>query len=82
VKRRVESDPTIPPAELVDYRAWCAGRGLPPYGDPGDRESMKAAVGQWEVWERLRAEWAAAHGMAEVDLPTSGCGTPFDIDLI
>jgi hypothetical protein len=34
------------------------------------------------AWEQERAEWAAARGMVEMDLPTSGCGAPFDPDLI
>jgi hypothetical protein len=83
VKRRVDDDDVaVPPAELTDYRAWCAGRRLEPFGIPDNTESLRAAAGQWYAWERLRAEWAAAHGMDEMDLPTSGCGAPFDPDLI
>ena len=83
MRRRPESAPAAePPAELIDYRCWCAGRGVAPYGNPADLVSMRAAASQWYAWERERAEWAAAHGMDEMDLPTSGCSAPFDPDLI
>jgi hypothetical protein len=72
----------VPPPELIDYRLWCADRGLAPFGVPGDPVSMRVAASQWYAWERERAEWAAARGMVEMDLPTSGCGAPFDPDLI
>jgi hypothetical protein len=81
VKRRVESDPT-PPAELTDYPAWCRSRGLAPFGNPKDLPSMRAAVDQWNAWERLRAEWAAAHGVDEGDMESVGLTAPFDPDLI
>lgn len=82
MKRRVdESAPAEPPAELVDYRAWCAGRGLRPYGDPENPETMRAAVAQWAVWERLRRDWAAAHGVDECDLGGTGCA-PWDEGMV
>jgi len=60
VKRRVEEfGVAVPPAELVDYRRWCASRGVAPFGVPDDPVSMRAAVAQWAVWEQLRREWAA-----------------------
>jgi hypothetical protein len=83
VKRRVDDDAAaVPPAGLVDYRAWARERGLAPYGNPADPVSMRAAASQWYAWEAERAAWAAAHGIVEVDLPTSGCGAPFDPDSI
>ena len=81
MKRRGESAPPEPPAELLDYRTWCRSRGLAPFGNPKDLVSMRAAVAQWEVWERLRCEWAAAHGVDECDLGGTG-SAPFDPDAI
>ena len=83
MKRRTEeSDTAVPPAELTDYRLWARSRGLEPYGVPDDLVSMRAPVARWKAWERERAQWAEAHGMDEMDLPTSGCGAPFDWDAI
>ncbi len=83
MKRRVDDvDVAAPPAELTDYQLWCRSRGLKPYGIPDNTESMRGAAAQWYAWERLRAEWAEARGMDEMDLPTSGGGAPFDPDLI
>lgn len=79
MKRRVEPDANVPPAELVDYRAWCRERGLAPFGNTADLVSMRAATSQWYAWERERAEWEAARG---TDLPMSGCSAPFDPDSI
>jgi hypothetical protein len=82
VKRRVdESAPAEPPAELLDYRAWCRERGLAPFGHTADLASMRAAVAQWSTWEQLRREWAAAHGVDEGDLGGTD-SAPFDIDAI
>jgi hypothetical protein len=82
VKRRVEDDTAAtPPAELVDYRAWCRGRGLEPFGHTADLVSMRAAVSQWGTWEQLRREWAAAHGVDEGDLGGGG-DAPFDVDAL
>ena len=40
MRRRTGDDVgAAPPFELVDYRAWCAGRGLRLYGDPGNPET-------------------------------------------
>ena len=83
MKRRAdESAPAEPPAELTDYRCWCAEHGVAPYGNPADPVSMRCAASQWYAWEAERAAWAAERGMVEDDLPMSGCGAPFDIDLI
>jgi hypothetical protein len=82
VKRRLDEFDVVAPAALLDYRAWCADRDVPPFGVPDDLESMADAVVRWKVWERERAQWAAARGVDETDLPTSGCGAPFDWSLI
>ena len=82
MKRRVDDVDVVAPAELINYRLWCRSRGLKPYGIPDNTESMRGAAAQWYAWERLRAEWAVARGVDEMDLPTSGCGAPFDPDLI
>jgi hypothetical protein len=81
VKRRDESAPAEPPAELLDYRAWCRERGLAPFGHSADLASMRAAASQWKVWEQLRTEWAQAHGVDEGDLG-GGDDAPFDVDAI
>ncbi len=81
MKRRVEETGVVPPAELLDYRAWCRERGLEPFGHTADLVSMRAAVAQWGTWEQLRREWAASHGVDEVDLGGSD-DAPFDVDAI
>jgi hypothetical protein len=82
VKRRaVEESGAEPPAELLDYRAWCRERGLAPFGHSADLVSMRAAVAQWGTWEQLRREWAAVHGVDEGDLG-GGEDAPFDVDAI
>ena len=82
MRRRTGDDVgAAPPFELVDYRAWCAGRGLRLYGDPENPETMRAAVAQWEAWERLRREWADAHGVDECDLGGTD-SAPFDSEAI
>jgi hypothetical protein len=81
VKRRVdEAAPAEPPAELVDYRAWCRERGLAPFGNPADVSTMRAAAAQWTLWEQLRREWAAARGVDEGGLGMVG-PAPFDPDI-
>jgi hypothetical protein len=84
VKRRAdESASAEPPAELLDYRAWCRGRGLAPFGHTADLVSMRAAVVQWDVWEEQRREWAVAHGVDEGDPVLDWHGSaPFDVDAI
>jgi len=78
MKRRVESDPTQPPAELTDYPAWCRLRGLEPFASSRDPVSQRACVAQYAAWEQERQVWEAAHG---VDLDGGG-SAPFDIDAI
>jgi hypothetical protein len=64
MRRRVEeSDASVPPVELVDYKRWCADRGLTPFGVGGDPVSLRAADAQWVTWAEQRREWAAAHGV-------------------
>jgi hypothetical protein len=84
VKRREdESGIAVPPPGLLDYRAWCRERGLAPFGHTADLASMRAAVAQWDVWERLRREWASAHGVDEDDPVLDWHGSaPFDWDAI
>lgn len=72
---------SVPPLEFTDYRLWCANRGVVPFGNPADLVSMRAAVSQWQAWERLRTEWAQAHGVDEGDLG-GGDDAPFDVDAI
>jgi hypothetical protein len=81
VKRHVVESDTVPPAELLDYRQWCRGQGLAPYGVPGDPVSMRCAAAQWKDWEQLRTEWAAARDVDECDLGGTD-SAPFDIDAI
>jgi hypothetical protein len=81
MRRRVEESDTVPPPELINYPLWCRSRGLRPYGDPGNPETMRAAVAQWDDWEEQRREWADAHGVDEGDLGGT-VSAPFDIDLI
>ena len=73
MRRRVADD-TVPPAELVDYRRWCADRGLAPFGHD-------LAPAQWGTWEEQRRQWAAAHGLTEDDLGGVG-DQPWDESLI
>jgi hypothetical protein len=80
MKWRAESG-AVPPPELLDYPLWCRSRGLRPYGDPGNPETMRAAVVQWEVWEELRTEWCQQSGFDECDLGGT-VSAPFDIDSI
>jgi hypothetical protein len=82
VKRRIEPATSPTPLEITDYRAWCAGQGLRPFGHSADPESMRAAVSNWKAWGQFRTEWALAHGVDEGDLETVGRSAPFDIDLI
>lgn len=77
----VESDTAVPPPELTDYRRWCAGQGVAPYGNSADPVSMRCAAAQWKAWEQLRTEWAAARDVDEGDLGGAG-SAPFDIDAI
>jgi hypothetical protein len=82
MRRRVEeSDASVPPAELVDYKRWCADRGLTPFGIGGDVVSLRVAYGQFVAWEEQRREWAVAHGIDEGDLEMVG-PAPFDPDLV
>ena len=63
MRRRVPEGPPPPPAELRDYRRWCAGRGLEPYGDSDDAVSLRDAALRWRVWRDERAAWCAARGV-------------------
>ncbi|MDT5347038.1 MAG: hypothetical protein QOH91_325 [Mycobacterium sp.] len=82
MREREQAAAAIPtPRGLLDYRVWCAERGVAPYGSAADQVSMRAAVDQWGTWERLRREWAAAHGVDEDDLGGGG-DAPFDVDAI
>ena len=82
MRRRVEESGGSPPLEVTDYRAWCADRGVRPFGNPDDLESMRTAVAQWDVWEQLRREWADRHGIDEDDLDLVDGGQPWNEDLI
>ncbi len=66
MRRRKPQGPRPPPAELTDYKLWCAGRGLRPFGDPDDRSSMRAAVARHRAWRDERAAWCAARGFDDV----------------
>jgi hypothetical protein len=77
--RAREDAPTVPPVGLLDYRVWCTGRGLAPFGVAGDAVSLRAAYAQWVTWEEQRREWAAAHGVDEGGLDMVG-PAPFDPD--
>jgi hypothetical protein len=80
-RREDESGAVVPPAELIDYRRWCAGRGLVPFGVGGDAVSLRRAAAQWEAWGEQRREWAQARGIDEGDLEMVG-PAPFDPDLV
>lgn len=84
MKRRPdESVVVVPPVELTDYQLWCAARGVPAFGDPGDPVSMRAAVDRWAAWEGERARWATAHGVDEGDPVLDWQGSaPFDPDSV
>ncbi len=83
MRRRVEEpDGLVPPAELTDYRRWCAGRGVPAYGDPRDAVSMRAAVARWEAWQDERAAWAATHSGVEPETVLGEIGAPWDESAI
>lgn len=83
MRRREVEDPdvVVPPIEVIDYEAWSAGRGDPPYGDPDDLASMKAAVARYAVWREVRRAWADANGVDEGDLEMEGAA-PWDADAI
>jgi hypothetical protein len=72
--REREEATAVPPAEMTDYRRWCAEQGMQPFGHP-------AAVSQWDVWRELRGRWAQAHGVDGGDLEMVG-PAPFDPDLV
>jgi hypothetical protein len=76
--RREPEGPPAPPVELVDYRAWAAGRGLPAYGDPDDPESLRAAVVRWKIWRDERAAWCAQRGVDEWDVLGPRGAAPVD----
>jgi hypothetical protein len=81
VRRRADgSAPPVPPVWLLDYRVWCAGRGLAPFGVGGDAASLRAAVVRWRTWCDEREAWAAEHGISEDELEMVG-PAPFDPDL-
>jgi hypothetical protein len=80
VRERPPPEGVAPPAELVSYTAWCAARGIEPYGDPDDQLSMRLAVGQWQAWEGLRLGWELRHAR-ELEMD-DGCDMPFDADAI
>ena len=65
MRRRVADGAVVPPAELVDYPAWCRSRDLAPFGDPGDPVSMRDALTNWHLWTGQRREWAYRHGVDE-----------------
>jgi hypothetical protein len=84
MRRRVEeSGVSVPPPGLVDYKRWCADRGLTPFGVGGDVVSLRAAYAQWVIWEEQRREWAAARGVDE-DAPVLDWhgSAPFDPDVL
>jgi hypothetical protein len=68
------------PVELVDYRVWCANRGLVAFGLAGTTAGDVAA-GQHRVYMQERQEWAGAHGFDEDDLDLVG-PAPFDLSAI
>lgn len=59
------------PAELVDYRVWCANRGLTPFGVYGTPEG-DVAVDQHRQYLAARCAWADAHGVDEQDMDFKG----------
>jgi hypothetical protein len=83
MRQRVGRDaPAVPPVGLLDYRVWCAGRGLRPFGVGGDPVSLRAAYAQWVIWEEQRCEWATTHGVDEDDPVLDWHGSaPWDPDL-
>ena len=82
MRRRVVADDTgVRPAELVDYRRWCADRGLAPFGDPDDPVSMRDAALRWDAWMGQRRAWAFRNGVDEGELPMPDCA-PWNEGLI
>jgi hypothetical protein len=83
MRRRAVESGAVPPPGLLNYERWCADRGAPAFGNPRDRESMRAAVAQWDVWEEQRRAWAVAHGVDEDDPVLDWHGSaPFDPDVL
>lgn len=66
----------VPPAGMVDYEAWYAGRALAPYGHPGDPVSMRRRR-PYAAWIEQRQAWAAARGVDEDDVDLVGAA-PWD----
>jgi hypothetical protein len=83
VKPRENVTAPEPPAELVDYKRWCCGRGLAPFGVGGDVVSLRAAYAQWVDWEEQRREWTITHGVDEDDPVLDWHGSaPWDPDAL
>jgi hypothetical protein len=83
MRQRVGRDvPAVPPLEMTSYEAWCAGRGLAPFGVGGDVVSLRAAHTRWRMWCDEREAWAEAHDISEDDPVLDWHGsTPFDPDI-
>jgi hypothetical protein len=53
---------------VVSYLFWCAARGLQPYGEYDQPETMDASYEQHDQWTAHRADYAARHGIALSEL--------------
>ena len=66
--RRHPVEPPTPPAELLDYRAWCAKHNRRAYCEAGGPPAMAAAMESWAAWERERDAWSAVNGVEALDV--------------
>lgn len=83
MRRRDDDDPDVLvlPAELVDYRVWCANRGVVAFGLAGT-PAGNVAAGQHRIYMQARREWADAHGLDEEEDMESEGPAPFDLSAI